>query len=286
MLEMLQYGFLQNAFLAGIMIAAIAPVIGVYLVLRRQSLMADTLSHVSLAGVAVGSLIGTYPMVTAMIAALLGAVFVDTLRRSFRAYSELSIAILMSGGLASAVVLMSFNKGASRGFTSYLFGSIIAVSTTDLLVMAGVIVLCALFFWFFWRPMYVLTFDEETAEVSGVPARALSLAFSLLAGLVVAVAMPIVGVLLVSSLMVLPAAISLRISRGFAMTVWVAVITGLTCVLGGLTASYQFDIPPGGTIVLLLLTVLVVVLGVKRIFKLGASRVESDAKVMNGQSLE
>lgn len=265
---MLQYGFLQNAFLAGLMIAVIAPIIGVYLVLRRQSLMADTLSHVSLAGVAVGVLLGTYPMVTGMIAALLGALFVDTLRRSFRAYSELSIAILMSGGLAAAVVLMSYNKGASRGFTSYLFGSIIAVSHTDLLVMAGVMLLCALFFWFFWRPMYVLTFDEETAQVSGIPARTLSLAFSLLAGLVVAVSMPIVGVLLVSSLMVLPAAISMRVSRGFTMTVWVAVLTGVVCVLGGLTASFQLDVPPGGTIVLLLLAVLVVVLAVKRLFAL------------------
>ncbi|MBL0386982.1 metal ABC transporter permease [Tumebacillus sp. ITR2] len=283
---MLQYGFLQNAFLAGIMIAVVAPVIGVYLVLRRQSLMADTLSHVSLAGVAIGALIGTYPMVTAMIAALLGAVLVDTLRRSFKAYSELSIAILMSGGLASAVVLMSFNKGASRGFTSYLFGSIIAVSTTDLLIMAGVVLLCGLFFWFFWRPMYVLTFDEETAQVSGVPARTLSLAFSLLAGLVVAVAMPIVGVLLVSSLMILPAAISMRISRGFTMTVWVAVLTGLFAVLGGLTASYQLDIPPGGTIVLLLLVVLVVVLIVKRLFSLGAASVGTDANVLRSKTVE
>ena len=266
MFDMLQYGFLQNAFLAGVMIAVIAPVIGVYLVLRRQSLMADTLSHVSLAGVAVGALLGIYPMLTAMAAALIGAVIVDTLRRSFRAYSELSIAILMSGGLATALVLMSMNKGgSSRGLTSYLFGSIIAVSTTDLLVMAGVILLSALFFWFFWRPMYVLTFDEETAQVSGIPARFLSTAFSLLAGLVVAVAMPIVGVLLVSSLMVLPAAISLRVSRGFAMTVIVAVVIGLVCVLTGLGVSYSLDVPPGGTIVLLLLAMLIVVLLVKRV---------------------
>jgi zinc transport system permease protein len=209
-----------------------------------------------------------------MAAALIGAVFVDTLRRSFKAYSELSIAILMSGGLASAVVLMSFNTGASRGFTSYLFGSIIAVSETDLWVMAGVVALAALFFLFFWRPMYVLTFDEETAQVSGVPAKVLSLGFSLLAGLVVAVAMPIVGVLLVSSLMVLPAAISLRVARGFTMTILVAVLTGLTCVLGGLTLSYKLDIPPGGTIVLLLLSVLVVVLLVKRLFVLKSKTAE------------
>jgi len=267
MLEMLSYGFLQNAFLAGLMIALIAPVIGVYIVLRRQSLMAETLSHVSLAGVAVGTLIGVYPMFTALIASLIGAVLVDTLRRSFRAYSELSIAILMSGGLATAVVLMSLNKsGSNRGFTSYLFGSIIAVSEQDLLVMAGVLVVCLLFFWLLWKPMYVTTFDEETAQVSGIPVKTLSISFSILSGLVVAVAMPIVGVLLVSSLMVLPAAIALRVTKGFAMAIGVAVMVGVFCVLGGLTASYQLDIPPGGTIVLFLLTTLVTVLGVKKLY--------------------
>lgn len=285
MLEMFQYGFLQNAFLAGIMIALVAPVIGVYLVLRRQSLMAETLSHVSLAGVAVGALLGLYPMLTAMAAALIGAVFVDTLRRSFKAYSELSIAILMSGGLASAVVLMSLNKGVSRSFTSYLFGSIIAVSETDLYVMGGVVALVGLFFWFLWRPMYVLTFDEETAQVSGVPVKLLSVSFSLLAGLVVAVSMPIIGVLLVSSLMTLPASIALRVSRGFAMTIFVAVLVGLTSVLGGLSASYALDIPPGGTIVLLLLAILVVTLIVKRIVSMVQARVGTEQDAENGNGV-
>lgn len=278
MLQMLHYGFLQHAFLAGVMIALVGPVVGVYLVLRRQSLMADTLSHVSLAGVAIGALINVYPMITAMITALIGAVMVDVLRRSFKAYSELSIAILMSGGLATALVLMSFNKGAG-GFMSYLFGSIIAVSEQDLWVMAIVLLICALFFWFLWRPMYVLTFDEETAQVSGVPTKLLSLCFSLLAGMVVAVAMPIVGVLLVSSLMVLPAAISLRVSKGFGMTVFVAVVVGVVCVVSGITASYELNVPPGGAIVLLLLAVLIVVLGVRRAVRAFSGRVRTEQDV-------
>jgi zinc transport system permease protein len=288
MLEMLQYGFLKNAFLAGGMIALIAPVMGVYIVLRRQSLVAETLSHVSLAGVALGALLGFYPMLTAMAAALIGAILVDVLRRSFRSYSELSIAILMSGGLATALVLMSINQGVSRSFTSYLFGSIIAVSAADLLVMAGVLALSIAFFLFLWRPMYVLTFDEETAQVSGVPTRWLSLAFSLLTGLVVAVSMPIVGVLLVSSLMVLPAAIALRVTKGFAMAVAVAVAVGFVCVLSGLTLSYYQDIPPGGTIVLLLLAILVLVLAVKRLVLLFQTRFSSkeDAGMAANKTVE
>ncbi|TCP55907.1 zinc transport system permease protein [Tumebacillus sp. BK434] len=288
MLEMLQYGFLKNAFLAGGMIALIAPVIGVYIVLRRQSLVAETLSHVSLAGVALGALLGYYPMLTGMVAALFGAMLVDTLRRSFRSYSELSIAILMSGGLATALVLMSMNQGVSRSFTSYLFGSIIAVNATDLMVMAGVLVLCALFFFFLWRPMYVLTFDEETAEVSGIPTRWLSLAFSLLTGLVVAVSMPIVGVLLVSSLMVLPAAIALRLSKGFTLAVVLAVVIGLVGVMSGLTLSFYQDIPPGGTIVLVLIGILIAVLALKRLVLFFQTRFGSkeDAGLLASKTVE
>ncbi|ARU63863.1 zinc ABC transporter permease [Tumebacillus avium] len=287
-MEMLQYGFLKNAFLAGGMIALIAPVIGVYIVLRRQSLVAETLSHVSLAGVALGALLGYYPMLTGMAAALFGAILVDTLRRSFRSYSELSIAILMSGGLATALVLMSMNQGVSRSFTSYLFGSIIAVNATDLMVMAGVMVLCALFFFFLWRPMYVLTFDEETAEVSGIPTRWLSLSFSLLTGLVVAVSMPIVGVLLVSSLMVLPAAIALRLSKGFTLAVVLAVVIGLVGVLSGLTLSFYQDIPPGGTIVLVLIGILIAVLGIKRLVLFFQTRFGSkeDAGMVASKTVE
>ncbi|QDH20674.1 metal ABC transporter permease [Saccharibacillus brassicae] len=253
---MLAYEFMQRAFLAGALIGLIAPVLGIYLMLRRQVLMADTLSHVSLAGVAAGALLGVNPSVGGFVAAVVAALLIERLRRGYRTYAEVPVAIMMTGGLALAVVLMSFGKTLSQSFNAYLFGSIVAVSETQLWLIGSAAVAGLLFLFVFRRPMYDLTFDEETAGISGVPVRALSIAFSVLTGMTVAAAMPIVGVLLVSALLVLPAALALRIAQGFLSAIFIAVVVGLIGIFGGLTVSYFYDMPPGGTIALILLALL------------------------------
>lgn len=136
-MEMLHYDFMQRAFCAGGIIALVASVLGVHLMLRRQALMADMLSHVSLAGVAAGAYLGWNPSYAGFAAAVAGAIAVEYIRRSYRAYSEMSIAIIMIGGLSSAVVLMGLNKGMNKSFSSYLFGSVVAVNETELMLMLG-----------------------------------------------------------------------------------------------------------------------------------------------------
>ncbi|MCS7464961.1 metal ABC transporter permease [Paenibacillus doosanensis] len=263
-MEMLHYEFMQRAFLAGGIVSLLASVLGVYLMLRRQALMADTLSHVSLAGVALGSLLRLNPVVTAFLVAIVGACAVEYVRRSFRSFSEISIAIIMIGGLASSVVIMNMSQGLSKSMNAYLFGSIVAVSGGELWLMLAVAVIGGLYFCLLRRPLYVLAFDEETAETSGLKVKLLSLSFSIMTGMAVAVAMPIVGVLLVSSLVVLPAALAIRIARSFAGAIWIAMAAGLTGVYTGLTASYKLNTPPGGTIALTLLAFLIGGLLVKR----------------------
>lgn len=250
---MLDYAFMQRAFWAGALIGSIAPVIGVFLMLRRQALMADTLSHVSLAGVALGAVLGWNPALAGFVAAILGGLLIEQLRRSYRAYSEMPVAIVMTSGLALAVVLMSLRSNLSQSFSAYLFGSIVAVSDTQLVLMAGVALLGAAYFIVLRRPLYSLTFDEETARISGIPVKWLSFSFAVFTGMAVAAAIPIVGVLLVSSLIVLPASLALRLARGFAAAIVIAVASGLTGIFSGLTASYYLDMPPGGTIALILL---------------------------------
>lgn len=250
---MLDYAFMQRAFWAGALIGSIAPVIGVFLMLRRQALMADTLSHVSLAGVALGAVLGWNPALAGFVAAILGGLLIEQLRRSYRAYSEVPVAIVMTSGLALAVVLMSLRSNLSQSFSAYLFGSIVAVSDTQLVLMAGVALLGAAYFIVLRRPLYSLTFDEETARISGIPVKWLSFSFAVFTGMAVAAAIPIVGVLLVSSLIVLPASLALRLARGFAAAIVIAVASGLTGIFSGLTASYYLDMPPGGTIALILL---------------------------------
>jgi zinc transport system permease protein len=264
-MEMLQYDFMQRAFLAGGLIAMIASVLGVYLMLRRQALMADMLSHVSLAGVAAGSLLKINPALSGFVVAVIGAIIVEVVRRSYKSYSEVSIAIIMIGGLSTAVVLMSMNQGVNRGFSSYLFGSVVAVQRTEIYLVMAVTLLGALFFYVLRKPLYLMTLDEEMASTSGVPVKLMNLLFSVVIGMIVAAAMPIVGVLLVSSLIVLPAALAIRLAPSFVMALWLAMLFGVTGVFTGLTASYELSTPPGGTIALTLLFILALGIGIKKL---------------------
>jgi zinc transport system permease protein len=261
---MLHYDFMQRAFCAGGIIALLASTLGVYLMLRRQALMADMLSHVSLAGVAGGVYLHIDPTLGGFVVAVVGAIAVEYLRRAYKTYSEVSVAIIMVGGLSSAVILMSLNKSLNKSFSSYLFGSVVAVNRTELLVMAVVALIGGAFFYLLRRPLYQMTFDEETAKTNGFPVKWISLGFSVLTGMIVAAAMPIVGVLLVSSLIVLPAALAIRIAPGFTAALFISMGIGLAGVLSGLTASYAFSTPPGGTIAFVLLIMLVMGIGVKK----------------------
>ena len=272
---MFSYEFMQRAFWAGGLIGIIGPFLGVYLMLRRQVLMADTLSHVSLAGVALGTVLHLNPAISGFTVAIIGGLVIEQLRRSYRTYSELPVAIIMTSGLALAVVLMSLKQNLSKSFSSYLFGSIVAVSDIQLRIIAIVAVVGLVFFIVLRRPLYSLTFDEETAGISGVPVGLLSFSFAVVTGMTVAAAMPIVGVLLVSALIILPASLALRIAAGFTSAILISVGVGLSGVFSGLTASYYLNTPPGGTIALILLTFLIIVIVVQKLLQLQHIRTQS-----------
>ncbi|WP_018752134.1 metal ABC transporter permease [Paenibacillus sanguinis] len=266
-MAMFGYEFMQRAFWAGGLIGIIAPLLGVYLMLRRQALMADTLSHVSLAGVALGSVLHLDPALCGFAVAVAGGIVIEQLRRSYRTYSELPVAIIMTSGLALAVVLMGMQQNLSKSFSSYLFGSIVAVSDTQLRLIAVVALIGLIYFIGLRRPLYQLTFDEETAAVSGVRVKLLSFSFAVLTGMTVAAAMPVVGVLLVSALIVLPASLALRVAGGFLSAIFIAIAVGLTGVFSGLTVSYVLDTPSGGTIALILLVFLLITILCQRVMR-------------------
>ncbi|NHN30287.1 metal ABC transporter permease [Paenibacillus agricola] len=264
-MEMLHYDFMQRAFYAGGIIAVIASVLGVYLMLRRQALMADMLSHVSLAGVAAGAVLHVNPALMGFVVAVIGAIAVEYVRRSYKTYSEISVAIIMIGGLSTAVVLMSLNQSINKGFSAYLFGSVVAVNETELYMMVGAALVGGIFFYALRRPLYQITFDEETARTNGLPVKQISLGFSIVTGMIVAAAMPIVGVLLVSSLIILPAALAIRIAPSFVSSLFISMLIGLVGVFSGLTASYEFSTPPGGTIALVLLAFLIIGIAIQKL---------------------
>lgn len=265
-MALLSYEFMRRAFIAAIFIAGIAPMLGVFLVIRRQSLMADTLSHVSLAGVALGFFLNLNPTMTTMVVVVIAAIILEYLRSMYRTYSEISIAILMAGGLALALVLMNLSGGNSAtSIQSYLFGSIVTITWPQVLFLGILFAVIGLLFFLFKRPMYVLTFDEDTAHVDGLPVRWMSMMFNIITGVAIAVMIPIAGALLISAIMVLPAAIGMRLGKSFNIVILISIIVGFIGMLSGLTSSFYLDTPPGATITLVFIFLFLLVNLSKRI---------------------
>ncbi len=247
--EIFHYGFMQRAFLAGLIIAAAAPTIGVFLVLRRLSLIADTLSHVALAGVAVGLILRINPVIGGLVAAIIGALGVERLRVGGKLFGEAALAIFLSGGLAIAVMLLSLHHGFNVDLFSFLFGAITTVQPEDLVIIVilgfAVLGIVAVFY----KEFFAITFDEESARVQGLPVDRLGLLLTVLVAVTVVVSMRVVGILLISALIVIPAVTALRVARSFRRTLGIAIATGLVSVIVGLTASFYFDLAAGGAIV-------------------------------------
>jgi len=251
-LELLQYGFIARGLLAGVLVAVIAPVIGVFLVLRRYSLIADTLAHVSLAGVAIGLIAGINPLLTALGAAVIGAVGLERIRTRGKIYAESALAVFLSGSLAVAVVLLSLAKGFSTSLFSFLFGSISTVSAPDIVLIVGIAVVVLSVVGLSFSRLVFIAFDEKAAQVSGIKVEWWNTLFMILAAAVIATAIPIVGVLLVSALVVIPVLIALQLQQSMVRTIGIAQVVAVLAVVLGFFSSYYFDIAPGGTIVLLL----------------------------------
>ena len=259
-MALLSYEFMRRAFLAAIFIAGIAPMLGVFLVIRRQSLMADTLSHVSLAGVALGFFLNLNPTGTTLFVVVIAAIIMEYLQNMYSSYSEISIAILMAAGLAVALVLMSLAPGSSAvSIQSYLFGSIVTITWQQVVFLGILFVLVGILFLLFKRPMYVLTFDEDTAFVDGLPVRTMSILFNVVTGVAIALMIPAAGSLLVSTIMVLPASIALKLGKNFRGVMLIAVIIGFIGMFSGLILSYIADTPASASITLLFVALFLLV---------------------------
>ncbi len=257
--EVFQYEFMNRAIIGAILIGATAPAFGVFLVLRRLSLIADTLSHVALAGVAIALITKTFTPVVALAATTGAAVSIEELRMRRLLPGDAALAVFLYGALAVAVVLISIADGFNSTLFSYLFGSILTVTQTDLWWMASLAVVIAVFMSMFSSELAQITFDPDLARISGVRVHLLNLGLAVLTGATITVSMRVVGVLLVGALIVIPVLISLRVTRGLTRTVIASSFIGVFVAVIGMLIAFYADVAPGGSVVLTAIILLVIV---------------------------
>lgn len=263
-MEMFEYAFMQRAFIVGVLLALIIPLIGVTVVLRRLSMLGDALSHTSLAGVAAGLLLNVNPVFGASVFCVGAAFGIEGIRRRFPRYAELSISVMLSAGVGLAGVLSGFTKNAAN-FNSFLFGSIVAISDAELYSVAAVSLLVLLASVLLYKELFSIALDERAARLSGVPVNVVSTIFTLLTAVTVAIAARTVGALIVSSMMVLPVACAMQLAKSYRGTVWASIGFAELFTVAGLVIAYYGGLKPGGTIVLMGVICLVGILITKSI---------------------
>lgn len=270
--EILQYSFMQRALLSGVVVAATCSVVGLFLVLRRQSLFGDALSHVAFGGLAVGLFTSIYPIWTALMFSVLASLGITKLRQSTRIPSDAAVAIMLSSGLAVGIILIGLSGGFSLDLESFLFGSILLISMQDQIMILLLSTAVLLIVIKFYSQFVYITFSEDQARVSGINVSRFNYLFIGLASLAVISSLRLVGVLLISSLIVIPNITAMMFGKGFKKTAMISVIIAVSSVLVGIVISYIANLAPGGTIVLLTVFFLLGTIGIKSI----AKRTKSD----------
>jgi ABC-type Mn2+/Zn2+ transport systems, permease components len=212
-------------------------------------MIGDTLSHSSFAGVAIGLLIGVNPLLTAFLFTSVCALVIEALRTYYKKYAELVMSIVLTLSLGIAIILISSGK-ASAKVDSFLFGSILTVTQSDIWMIAIVGGICLLILLFLYNKLIYVTFDENSAKTAGINVKLVNYIFTLLVGATISLSIRVMGILVVSSIIVVPVATAMQLKKGFTKTLIFAIIFGFLDVMIGLVLSYYINSAPGGTIAL------------------------------------
>ncbi|PTE56108.1 metal ABC transporter permease [Staphylococcus epidermidis] len=269
---LLNFDFIRYSLISGLLIGFIAPLIGAFIVVRRLSLIADALSHVTLGGISFGMFLLTIipvfsvinPMWFGILFAVIGALLIEKLRTSFSNYQEIAIPIIMSAGIALSAIFISLADGFNQEIVGLLFGSISAVNISDLTTIIVITIIVLIFIVLFYKELFILSFDEEYSKVIGIP-KWIQFLFIVIVAMVISASMRVVGILLVSALITLPIAISMRITKGFKQLIALSVILGELSVILGLIIAFYMNISPGGVIVVLLVLMLILTMIIQKL---------------------
>lgn len=249
-LTLLNYTFIERAYLAGSAIAILTAVLGLFLVLRKFSLIGDGLAHVSFGGIALGLFLGIYPFYVAIPVALISSYFILKLSEKAKLYGDAAIGIVSSLGIASGIILASLSRGFNVDLFSYLFGNILAINEQEVYfsITLSAVVLALIIL--FYNDLFSITFDSEYAKLTGVRVGWINMLLISLTAITVVLAIKVVGVMLVTALLILPAVTSLKLAKGFKTAIFIAALLAVISVVVGITLSFYADIPAGATIVL------------------------------------
>lgn len=250
-LNFLQYSFIQKAFLAGSFVAIVCSALGLFLVLRKMSLIGDGLSHVSFGAIALGLFFGIYPFYVAVPVVMIASVLILKISEKTKIYGDSAIGIVSSVGIAGGVILASVSHGFNVDLFSYLFGNILAISNIEVILSIILSIIVLLVIYFFYWDLFSATFDEEYAKTTGVKTNSINILITLLTSITVVLSVKMVGIMLVSALLIIPAITALQLTKGFKMTMIVGGMASLISVLLGITTSFFFDLPAGATIVII-----------------------------------
>ncbi|MSO28990.1 MAG: metal ABC transporter permease [Candidatus Planktophila sp.] len=260
--EFLEPAFMQRALLAALVVGLCAPLVGIFLVQRRLSLMGDGLGHIALTGVALGFLLQTNPVATAVIVASIGAVVVELIRAYGKTSGDVALAVLFYGGIAGGVLLIGLSsKKSNVNLLSYLFGSLTTVSRFDIALIVALALAIFVATIILKKPLFALCHDSEFAQVSGIPVKLLSMLLAVMTAVTVTIAMRVVGLLLVSALMIIPVATAQQISKSFSGTRILSAAIGAFGAVSGVIASFYLDLAPGALIVVLVISLFIFSIG-------------------------
>lgn len=259
MIELLQYDFLQRAFIVSALLALIMPLIGIVIVNKNISVIGDALSHTSLAGVIFGVIIGLNPILSSVIFCVIASILIEFLRKKFPGHSSLSTTIVMSASIGIASVLTDFVRGGAN-LESFLFGSIVAIGKEELKLVVLLCVFVFIFSVYFYKDLQHISFDEISARVNGVKVELVNFVFTILTAITIAIASRSIGIMIVSSMLVIPVACAIQLKQSYFKTIIISSILGLVFMISGLIFSFYFNLKPGGTTVIIATFTLAVII--------------------------
>lgn len=271
-MEIFQYDFMIRALIASSIVGLICPLIGMFIVLKRLSLIGDSLSHIALSGVAGATLLNINPILGSLIASSIAALIIDRLRVTLKEYADLSIAIIMALGVAISGILISMSN-VNFDLFSFMYGSIATVNKDDITIIIITAAVIIVFINLFFKELMYITFDEENAKFSKIPVKLINTIFMILVAASITITLRIVGVLLVSSLIAIPVATSLKVAKNFKNSIFNAILFGEIAVIGGVVASFYLDLAPGGTIVIISIIEFLIITLLSRLTKINNMKI-------------